>query len=308
MSIMDKKKKIIYSIVLIIITLGLVGLSFYLGTQINKFTDNPNKNEENSKEENSLDDDNENTDKPYKNKNYTFVKEYKEEITLNNKKHTIVTYYYDDNYYYNNYDYDENKVYQDRIIRKETYMDNILIFNEPIYDIINCCYSNQNSYLKEIEDYHNKYSKYLKIKDSSEKDKEYLVLRDYKKIDDLFAFAEGEEETITIVKDNGRILSQIKSTNPLTDITIIAKKEAIGDRTFTTEDGNQLLYGNSFADIHDTYLYYISYEQNYDVVYYDYNVEEYKITIQNGIIEKIHTRTYYDGNEETEYGLTILAE
>ena len=38
---MDKKKKIIYSIVLILVVLGLVGLSFYLGTQINKFTDKP---------------------------------------------------------------------------------------------------------------------------------------------------------------------------------------------------------------------------------------------------------------------------
>ena len=320
---MDKKKKIIYSIVIIIITLGLVGLSFYLGTQINKFTDNPKENEqensekvENSnkedeskeeaqpngndenkeeveldkkdenKEENSLDGDNENTDKPYKNKNYTFVKEYEEEITLNNKKHTIVTYYYDDYY-------GEKDVSYNRIIRKEVYMDKNLIFNEPIIDYTYCCESPQNSLLKEIENYHNKYSKYLKIKDSLEKNKEYLVLRNLKDIEEFLA--EGNEETITIVKDDGHIIKQYKSTSPFTYIEIKAKDEAIGDRN----SDNKVLYKDSFVDIHDNYLYYISFATC--------KLEEYRVVIQNGYTSETHTRTYYDGNEETEYGRTILA-
>lgn len=291
---MDKKKKIIYSIVLILVVLGLVGLSFYLGTQINKFTDKPKENEqENSEKVDKTDD--EETTKPEKNKNYTFAKEYEEEITLNNKKHTLLT------YYYNDYKIDDN--YSNNIIRKEVYLDNkALIFSG---EIIN--YGSDNEWNpvakrtpEEIDNFHKEFSKYYTIKDTQNQN-EYLILKNLKRYNE--GFAEGGEGTITIVNDNYQVLKSIKSTNPHTYIVIVPKKEAIEDRTLTIENGEQVLYGDSFADIHSTHLYYISYETNC-------NVEEYKVTIENGIIKETHTRTYYkgnEGNEETEYGRIVIA-
>ncbi len=302
---MDKKKKIIYSIVVILIVLGLVGLSFYLGTQINKFTDTPKENEQENSEKannNKIDDEESQKEvnpdeeektkeeekevitKPEKNKNYTFFKEYEDEITLNNEKHTLLTYYYND---FNG---------SDSVVRKEVYLDNkTLIFDDKIIDQHSEMPSIKQTTLEEIDQYHKESAKYYIIKDTKNQ-KDYLILRNTKKI--LNGFSEGFDESITIINNN-QILKQYKPNSPSTTIFIEAKPEAIGNRNYVLDNGKQILYRDSFVDIHDTYLYYVT--------YHDCKVDEYQVTIENGVIKESLSRNYYNGNEETEYGHTVLA-
>ena len=132
-----------------------------------------------------------------------------------------------------------------------------------------------------------------KIVKDLKNDNEYKIV-EYKMTNKLFASA-GLDHTYKkalLIDENGKILDNYYLSYPCTTLSMYVNvpSSMIEDRT--SVDG--ALYSRSYLDIHDNYMYYFdtSMGQNKALD----SVDEYKITIENGTINKVKTRTY-SGNE-----------
>ena len=270
-----KSNKGVIAILIILIIIVLALSSYIVYDKFFNAEDDKKVTENNTKDENKTED-----VLPEKNAKYTYVDMIKKDITLSGKKHTLLTYYYKDDIAGN-----ETTLY---MVYNEIYFD-----NKKVLDInLDNGFTEESERTIYINDLKNTNSDNKFIKDLKD-DKEYKII-EYKMVDKL-ALLGGLDHTYKkalLVDENGNVLDDYYLSYPCTTLSMYVNvpSSMIEDRT----SSNGVLYSNSYLDIHDNYMYYFdtSMGQNKALD----SVDEYKITIENGVVNKVKTRSY-SGNE-----------
>lgn len=280
-------------IVLIIFLLALSSCIVYDKFFANKNNDDNKKvtEETNKKEEEVL---------PEKNSKYNYVDMMRKDIVLNNKKHTLLTYYYKENG--NKVDV-EGQEYDSVRQYKEVFLDNKKILGPVLYDISAIYYPEDKSYVDSMS--YEKYNEQYIYGDH----KEYLVYPYTDTSENIDAQVLGYNvhyDCIIIVDENGNVLDKVfnkdqEKTSLWFELSN-SKKSSYYDRITNVIDNNKFkLYNkiNVYFDLFDfsgSDIYYIDTTnidfENKGYFRADTKFPEYKITIKDGKVNKEKVNEY----------------
>lgn len=279
-------------IVLIIFLLALSSCIVYDKFFANKNNDDNKKvtEETNKKEEEVL---------PEKNSKYNYVDMIRKDIILNNKKHTLLTYYYNENG--NKVDV-EGQEYDSVRQYKEVFLDNKKILGPVLYDISAIYYPEDKSYVDSMS--YEKYNEQYIYGDN----KEYLVYPytdTSENIDSQVLGYNVHYDCIIIVDENGNVLDKIFNKNQ--EKTSLwfepnnSQKASYQYRNMTIVDNKFRLYYNinsifNLFDFSSSDIYYIDTTnidfENKGYFRADTKFPEYKITIKDGKVNKEKVNEY----------------
>ena len=294
---MEKKKSnkgvIVALIILIIIVLALSSYVVYdkfLNTKNDKEITENNEKKENKTEEVL----------PEKNTKYTYADMIKKDIILNNKKHTLLTYYYKENG--NKVDV-EGQEYDSVRQYKEVFLDNKKILGPVLYDISAIYYPEDKSYVDSMS--YEKYNEQYIYGDN----KEYLVYPYTDTSENIDAQVLGYNvhyDCIIIADENGNVLDKVfNKDQEKTSLWFELSNSKISsyyDRITNVIDNNKFkLYNkiNVYFDLFDfsgSAIYYIDTTdidfENKGYFRADTKFPEYKITIKDGKVNKEKVNEY----------------
>lgn len=276
-------------IVLIIFLLALSSCIVY-----DKFFANKNNNdnkkvteETNKKEDEAL---------PEKNSKYNYVDMMRKDIVLNNKKHTLLTYYYKEN---GNKVEGEGQEYDSVRQYKEVFLDNKKILGPVLYDI-SAIYDSEDDSMG-YESYNEQYI--------YGDNKEYLVYPYTDTSDNINSktiWRNVHYDCIIIVDENGNVLDKVfNKDQEKTSLWFELSNSKISsyyDRITNVIDNNKFkLYNkiNVYFDLFDfsgSAIYYIDTTdidfENKGYFRADTKFPEYKITIKDGKVNKEKVNEY----------------
>lgn len=280
-------------IVLIIFLLALSSCIVYDKFFANKNNDDNKKvtEETNKKKEEVL---------PEKNSKYNYVDMMRKDIVLNNKKHTLLTYYYKENG--NKVDV-EGQEYDSVRQYKEVFLDNKKILGPVLYDISAIYYPEDKSYVDSMS--YEKYNEQYIYGDN----KEYLVYPYTDTSENIDAQVLGYNvhyDCIIIVDENGNVLDKVfNKDQEKTSLWFELSNSKISsyyDRITNVIDNNKFkLYNkiNVYFDLFDfsgSAIYYIDTTdidfENKGYFRADTKFPEYKITIKDGKVNKEKVNEY----------------
>ncbi len=217
--------------------------------------------------------------KPAKNADYIFLKETENEITLNNEKHVLLTYYYEDKSALE----EDNVAYS---LVKEVYFDGHKLFDNEF--VTQKLAFNELKYAI-VED-ENILMNNTFIKDSSSNEEYYIYFR-------KVGFDVADTINAYIIDKNGNLITDLLAKSSLSEAHVFVNDNNIGDRNYEVKDGKKVLYSNFKIDIHEKFIYYLTMKCSTK----EY-LAEYKLIIKNGKIETTKVRDYLDENHEPLYG------
>lgn len=298
---MEKKKSnkgvIVALIILIIIVLALSSYVVYdkfLNTENDKEITENNEKKENKTEEVL----------PEKNTKYTYADMIKKDIILNNKKHTLLTYYYKEN---GNKVEGEGQEYDSVRLYKEVYLDNKKIL-EPVLCSIYAIDDLQDKSNIATNDYESFNEQYIY---DYENNKQYLVYPYTDTSNNINAkniWYNVHYDCIIIVDEDGNVLDKVSNKDQ--EKTSLwfelnnSKKSSYQNRTITDIDNNKFRLYNvlgayTYFDLFDFYSYSIYYIDTTNIDFEnkgyfraDTKFPEYKITIKDGKVNKEKVNEY----------------
>ena len=276
-------------IVLIIFLLALSSCIVYDKFFANKNNDDNKKvtEETNKKEDEAL---------PEKNSKYNYVDMMRKDIVLNNKKHTLLTYYYKEN---GNKVEGEGQEYDSVRQYKEVFLDNKKILGPVLYDI-SAIYDSEDDSMG-YESYNEQYI--------YGDNKEYLVYPytdTSNNINSKTIWRNVHYDCIIIVDENGNVLDKVfNKDQEKTSLWFELSNSKISsyyDRITNVIDNNKFkLYNkiNVYFDLFDfsgSAIYYIDTTdidfENKGYFRADTKFPEYKITIKDGKVNKEKVNEY----------------
>ena len=281
-------------IVLIIFLLALSSCIVYDKFFANKNNDDNKKvtEETNKKEDEAL---------PEKNSKYNYVDMMRKDIVLNNKKHTLLTYYYKEN---GNKVEGEGQEYDSVRVYKEVYLDNKKILGPVLCSIYAVDDLQDKSHIS-TKDYESFNEQYIYGDDN----KEYLVYPYTDTSDNINSktiWRNVHYDCIIIVDENGNVLDKVfnkdqEKTSLWFELSN-SKKLSYYDRITNVIDNNKFkLYNkiNVYFDLFDfsgSDIYYIDTTdidfENKGYFRADTKFPEYKITIKDGKVNKEKVNEY----------------
>lgn len=257
---------IIFLIIFVTILSSLFGYSYAL-EQEKKET---KVQESNIVEENK--DINRETEKgePIKNIDYTFKKKNTKTENLNGKALVLTTYYYMDKILQNNLE-EPHEVFA---LRSELFINNQKIRDSYIDNFYNA-EEDLNSYLDSLKESNVKIN-YLKDTKNYNK---YLILTI-----DYFESSDSKRTSLYLVNDQGQVLKSISGDNSIASMGIKVEEERAKGRVLPNQNGEFILYSNQkFYELDEEEIYYLTRNSTYN---------EYKVSIENGIVKEEEKNTY----------------
>lgn len=245
-------------ILLVILILMVIGLSAYVVYDKVISKDETNENVENKNEEEKIEEEEE---LPEKSSEHTYLDMNKKNIMLNNKNHTLITYYYKETLN------DDITIYG---IYEEVYFDGKKVINMFMKDAFmteqerDSSISNSEETTKIIKDINN--------------DREYLLLEYYQTNDVRDIALDHKVRKAKLIDDNSNVLDDYYISYPCPTASV-----------YINYDGSNL-YTQSYLDIHDNFMYYLDTSSGMNRMLD--TIDEYKITIENGKINKVKIKTY----------------
>ena len=269
-------------IIVVILVLMVIGLCSYIC--YDKFISNDKKEEvkndieEPSKEEITEETKDENSNLPEKAKDHTFLKMYTQNIILNNKENNLVYYYYYDKGTANADD--RNKEYY--ITKKEVYLNKTKIVDMHIIGFFE---TEQDATNYVIGDYQESYSEDVATLKDNQAKVDYLVYSyQFIEKDSYISTGDPEESKTIIVDENGKVIDTIVTGLPYVDISPISNER---DKAYSF---GSTIYVSKFG-----YIYYLDL-QNKHCNYSAISLDEYKLEIINGKLQKTKTKSYDDAS------------
>lgn len=301
----SKKKKGSFgkTIAIVLLFIVFIALAFILGQYASSKMDyNIFKAKGNDvAKENKKSDDSEKL--PEKSKEHIFIKSITRKIYLNNNEHTLMVYYYSDSLdkktvdeFVSNSSSDASKYNNYKALYEEVYLDNNKILSMNEFD-----YSKNDDEINNIinDDIDEIYSYIKKFKDTNG-NAEYMLL-EYTISSLVFYLNEADYRTgnAILVSEEGKVLDTYtkKVGSGLSIKVSLNEAKQLTDRVFTTiSSSGAYIYGVQY-DVKNNYMYYID-ESDCTKD----NIDEYKITVTNGVVSKELNKTYSENQLERTGG------
>lgn len=293
-----KKGKVVVTILLVII----VGVLMFIVGQYASGKMNYNMFKESEKDNKT--EEKKNSVMPEISKEHKFVKSVSSDVFFSGKKHNLMVYYYKEDFKLDEKDkyYEEAKNYN--LLNGAEIYTEIYLDNKKIVDMTRADFA-KNQDLKEIDDINSYiFEKYSILSDKNiDSNKEYLLIKYYNTNDEDFGnfiglIPWGMQDSVLVDK-NGNVLDSYRlHDGGLTMDGIKVDNNQIPkltDRSFVyvsyyDYEGFTIDYNREYLDIKSDYMYYLDFPSGCD----SQKVNEYKITIKDGKLnkEKINTYTF----------------
>lgn len=293
-----KKGKVVVTILLVIV----VGLLMFIVGQYASSKMDYNMFKESEKDNKT--EEKKNSVMPEISKEHKFVKSVSSDVFFSGKKHNLMVYYYKEDFKLDEKDkcYEEAKI--NNLLNGAEIYTEIYLDNKKIVGMTKADFSKDQK-LEEINSI-NKYifEEYNVLSDEDiDSNKEYLLIKYYNTNDEDFGnfiglIPWGMQDSI-LVDENGNVLDSYRlHDGGLTMEGIKVDNNQISkltDRSFVyvsyyDYEGFTIDYNREYLDIKSDYMYYLDFPSGCD----SQKVNEYKITIKDGKLnkEKINTYTF----------------
>lgn len=293
-----KKGKVVVTILLVI----AVGVLMFIVGQYASGKMNYNMFKEGEKDNKT--EEKKNSVMPEISKEHKFVKSVSSDVFFSGKKHNLMVYYYIEDFKLDEKDkyYEEAKNYN--LLNGAEIYTEIYLDNKKIVDMTRAYFA-KNQDLKEIDEINSYiFGKYSLLSDENiDSNKEYLLIKYCNTNDEDFGnFIDpipwGMQDSV-LVDENGNVLDSYRlHDGGLTMDGIKVDNNQISkltDRSFVyvsyyDYEGFTIDYNREYLDIKSDYMYYLDFPSGCD----SQKVNEYKITIKDGKLnkEKINTYTF----------------
>lgn len=282
-----KGNNVVLIIVLIFIAVGMGIGGFVLGTKLDKGNDETKAETPSANvTDETTDDEKETVSKPEKNARYTFIKEQSTEVEYSGSKHSIVIYYYSDKEVS---DFAGEEIIFNAL-RRDVFVDGKYVIDAEVYYLLDENVD-VNTKIPSVDSYSFKI-----LKDSSNSD-EYLLVEGQE--DDWSGIKGDFNKYVVVVDKNGSVLDKLMSKIAYTDVYgVLVNDSMLGDRNYTlydnegafnNADGKYVIYKDSLLDIHDKFIYILSYD---GYINGSDQCREYKYFINNGLSDKTEINVY----------------
>ena len=298
-----KKGKVVVTILLVIV----VGVLMFIVGQYASGKMNYNMFKESEKDNKT--EEKKNSVMPEISKEHKFVKSVSSDVFFSGKKHNLMVYYYKEDFKLDEKDkyYEEAKNYN--LLNGTEIYTEIYLDNKKIVDMTKADFA-KNQDLKEIDEINSYiFGKYSILSDENiDSNKEYLLVKYYNTNDEDFGnfiglIPWGMQDSV-LVDENGNVLDSYRLHDGGYGLYIKVSNDQTSkfdDRNFKymgTDWGLTLNYNYGYLDVNDNYMYYLDVPSGCGSETFN----EYKITINNGKINKEKTNTYTSNQIEQAGG------
>ena len=293
-----KKGKVVATILLVIIVgvlMFIVGQYASSKMDYNMFKESEKDNKTEEKKNSVM---------PEISKEHKFVKSVSSDVFFSGKKHNLMVYYYKEDFKLDEKDkyYEEAKI--NNLLNGAEIYTEIYLDNKKIVDMTKADFSKDQK-LEEINSI-NKYifEEYNVLSDENiDSNKEYLLIKYYNTNDEDFGnfiglIPWGMQDSVLVdengntidsyrLHDGGFSMSGIKVDNNQVSKLTDRNLKYVSDNDY---NGFIIDYNRNYLDIKSSYMYYLDFPSGCD----SQKVNEYKITIKDGKLnkEKINTYTF----------------
>lgn len=293
-----KKGKVVATILLVVI----VGILMFIVGQYASSKMDYNMFKESEKDNKT--EEKKNSVMPEISKEHKFVKSVSSDVFFSGKKHNLMVYYYKEDFKLDEKDkyYEEAKI--NNLLNGAEIYTEIYLDNKKIVDMTKTDFA-KNQDLKEIDEINSYiFGKYSILSDENiDSNKEYLLVKYCNTNDEDFGnfiglIPWGMQDSV-LVDENGNVLDSYRlHDGGLTmdgikvDNNQISKLTDRNLKYVSDNDYNGFIidYNRNYLDIKSSYMYYLDFTSGCD----SQKVNEYKITIKDGKLnkEKINTYTF----------------
>lgn len=291
-----KKGKVVVTILLVIVIgvlMFIVGQYASSKMDYNMFKESEKDNKTEEKKNSVM---------PEISKEHKFVKSVSSDVFFSGKKHNLMVYYYKEDFKLDEKDkyYEEAKI--NNLLNGAEIYTEIYLDNKKIVDMTKADFA-KNQDLKEIDEINSYiFGKYSILSDENiDSNKEYLLIKYCNTNDEDFGnfiglIPWGMQDSV-LVDENGNVLDSYRLHDGGFSIVGIKVDQIskLPDKSFKYYSGDDYIgfmidYNREYLDIKSDYMYYLDFPSGCD----SQKVNEYKITIKDGKLnkEKINTYTF----------------
>lgn len=286
-----KKGKVVVTILLVIIV-GI--LMFIVGQYVANKTDyNLFKESDKTTKNNVTNDEN----APEVSKEHNFIKSVSSDVFFSGKSHKLMVYYYKENFEIKESDENYEGAKANNLLDGAEIYTEIYLDNKKVVDMKRAGFS-KNQKLEEIDNINSSILEEYRILSDANSNKEYLLIHYFDMNDDglssfIFGVAGGTAESI-LINENGNVLDSYRFHDAGYGIYIKVNNNQLSkfsDRSFEYggyNSGLTLNYNYGYLDVKNNYMYYLDVPSGCGSESFD----EYRITINNGKINKEKVNTY----------------
>lgn len=291
-----KKGKVVVTILLVIVVgvlMFIVGQYASSKMDYNMFKESEKDNKTEEKKNSVM---------PEISKEHKFVKSVSSDVFFSGKKHNLMVYYYKEDFKLDEKDkyYEEAKI--NNLLNGAEIYTEIYLDNKKIVDMTKADFA-KNQDLKEIDEINSYiFGKYSILSDENiDSNKEYLLIKYCNTNDEDFGnfiglIPWGMQDSV-LVDENGNVLDSYRLHDGGFSIVGIKVDQIskLPDKSFKYYSGDDYIgfmidYNREYLDIKSDYMHYLDFPSGCD----SQKVNEYKITIKDGKLnkEKINTYTF----------------